>query len=132
MAFRPDNDAAELIGVYKPEIDENAIAGQGITIGHQDGSRLAIAKLSPQDATSMTALQAEIKALKAKGVKGVGRFFISATGCAEYQAPDGPILLTTWLRTTPSEDYFILARNVDMRPLFSKNKSAASQLPPCG
>ncbi len=131
MSFDAGDEVTRFVEVYKPVIDENAIPGQGISIGTQDGSRLAIARLSEEDAVSMKALQTRIKALNAAGVEGEGRFSVSATGCAESQIPDKPILLTTWIRRAPSEDYFILTRNVDIRKLVSQTGSSPVNIPSC-
>jgi hypothetical protein len=131
LAFDTGDTSSSFVEVYKPLIDENARAGQGITIGTHDGTRLTIARFSNKDAVSMRKAQNRIKALRASGVKGKGSLSVVAAGCYISELPQGPVFVSTWLRTSPTEDYTMLTRNTDLRAVFSKAGKKIEQLPSC-
>lgn len=132
LSFDTGQTETSLLEVYKPIIDENAVPGQGISIGAQDGSRLAIARFSAEDAASMRAAQKRVKTLRANGVEGKGSFSVGATGCVTNKAPDGPIFITTWLKTSQAEDFFIVTKNIDLRKVLAKSTQRASKIQSCG
>ena len=131
IAYDTGDTETSFVETYLPVVNENALPGQGIAIATQDGSRLAIAQFSPEDAASMSEVQARVKALRANGIEGKGSFSVGATGCAQGQIPDGPILITTWLRTDPDQDYFILTKNIDLRNVLQKAGQEPSNIPAC-
>lgn len=131
ISYDTGDTATSFVETYLPIVIENALPEQGITIATQDGSRLAIARFSPDDAASMSDAQKRVKALQANGVEGKGSFSVAAAGCAQDQVPEGPILLTTWLRTDPEQDYFILTRNIDLRTVLQKSGQQLSNIPAC-
>lgn len=132
ISYDTGDPSTSFVETYLPIVDENALPGQGISIARQDGSRLAIARFSPDDAASMSSAQSRVKALQASGIKGQGSFSVGATGCAHSDVPSGPVLLTTWLRTEPTQDYFVLTRNIDLRNVLKKSGQQLSNIPPCG
>ena len=131
ISFDTGDAATSILETYLPVVDENALPGQGISIAAQDGSRLAIAQFSVDDAASMASVQKRVKELRAKGVEGQGSFSVGATGCSQGPVPGGPVLLTTWLRTEPTQDYFILTRNTDLRKVLQQSGQKMSNLPSC-
>lgn len=131
ISYDTGDTATSFVETYLPIVDENALPGQGISIAAQDGSRLSIAQFSPEDAASMSRAQSRVKELEANGVDGKGSFSVGATGCAQADVPDGPVLLTTWLLTDPTQDYFILTRNIDLRTVLKKSGQNLSNIPAC-
>lgn len=131
LSFDTGDPATSFVESYAPIVTEDALPGQGITIGSQDGSRLSIARFSEEDAASMTQAQARVKILRASGIEGKGSFAVGATGCTQGSVPDAPILLTTWLRTDPAQDYFILTRNIDLRTVLQKAGQRVENIPQC-
>ena len=131
ISFNTGDPSTSFVETYRPIVNENALPGQGISIGAQDGSRLAIAQFSEADSASMASAQMRVKELRAKGVDGQGSFAVGATGCTQDAVPDGPVLLTTWLRTTPSEDFFVLTRNINLRNVLQKSGQEVSSIPAC-
>lgn len=131
LAFDTGDVATSFVEVYRPIVNEDALPGQGIAIGTQDGSHLAIARFSDADARSMKAAQTRVKSLRAAGVEGQGSFSVDATGCRQGQLPGGPVFLTTWLKTAPAEDYFVLTRNIDLRKVLKKAGKDISDIRVC-
>lgn len=114
ISFDGGTPATRLVEEYGAVIVEAPAGTPGIGAGTAS-DRTYVAALTPDDAVSLAAVQRRIRAWRASGIEGQGQLAVSATACAEAPVPDGPILLTTWMRTAPDEAFFILTRNADLR-----------------
>lgn len=132
LAIRFDGpDAARsLIEESAPVIIEEPPATPGIRRG-PDGARIQVAYLAPEDAARFATIQRRIKAWRADGVKGQGQLSLSATGCAAGPVGNGPLPVTTWIRTSPADDFFQLNRPVDMRTVLKAQGLEAGAIPAC-
>ncbi|MCR9122892.1 MAG: hypothetical protein NXH91_11520 [Phyllobacteriaceae bacterium] len=114
ISFDGGTPDTRLVEDYGAVIVEAPAGTRGIGAGSAS-DRTYVAALTPNDAASLAAVQRRIRAWRASGIKGQGELSVMATACAEAPLPDGPILLTTWMRTAPDEAFFVLTRNADLR-----------------
>ncbi|MBK8456527.1 MAG: hypothetical protein IPL47_04925 [Phyllobacteriaceae bacterium] len=87
--------------------------------------------LTGEDAGRMRAVQAKIKAAKAAGIHGQGKFSVGIKGgCLDGRLGDGPLIAAVFMRTQTAEDYFPLLKSVDLRKM--AGEEAIARLPACG
>jgi hypothetical protein len=78
------------------------------------GERLWTARLAPGDAARLRALQAEVRALRAAGVRGSGSLTVGLVGgCFEGARPD-TLPVRTFLSTDPDGGFVALTRTTDL------------------
>ena len=118
VSFDGGSEATRLVEEYAAVIADGAEDLTGIATKPGDGSRVFVAALTEDDAASLADTQRRIRAWRAAGIEGKGQLAVMATACANGPFPDGPIPLTTWMRTSPDEPFFVLARTVDLRRQF--------------
>jgi hypothetical protein len=97
------------------------------------GTHLFAYRLDPAEATRLGAFREALKKQQTTNTGRGGSLTISiATGaCRSGELSDGPVLLTTYLRTAETSGYVPLARDVDMRS-FAREHDALAELPVCG
>lgn len=83
-------------------------------------------RLEPADVSRVTALRSDLMARKGRGERGSLTIGVGAEACRTDAAPDR-VLLTTYLKTEATGDYFPLVRDVDLREV-----PGAGELPSCG
>jgi len=88
-------------------------------------------RLEPSEATRLAAFRNGLKAKQsASGGRGGSiTIAIRPDACRAGRLPDGPIHITTYLRTAETGRYVPLARDLDLRTVAARDLAAA--LPPC-
>jgi hypothetical protein len=94
------------------------------------GASLYAYRLDPADIARLASVRADMLARKAKGARGSMAIGVSAEGCRTGPLPE-TIPLTTYLRTEAGGDFFVLARDVDLRKALA-GQDIAAKLPMCG
>ena len=96
------------------------------------GTRLIVFRVNPADIPKIHALQAEARAEKLKSPgKTQGTLGIGADACRRGDLPDGPLLMTTFLRTDATRGYLTLLKDVDLRSAVTAEKSIDELAPTC-
>ncbi|MCV3272881.1 hypothetical protein [Roseobacter sinensis] len=92
-----------------------------------------LARLAPEDAARIAAAQAEIKALRGRGIDGQGTLSIAVTGGCRVGAPLAALPVSTWLQTSPEDGFVRLTRQRDVfRAMDEGNRAALeAELTPC-
>ncbi|MEO0542175.1 MAG: hypothetical protein AAFY99_00030 [Pseudomonadota bacterium] len=103
----------------------------GLPAPMEEKSRTLIGELNPEDAASLLAAQRQIRDLRDAGDSGKGSLTVIASGCATKDLPEGPVLVTIWLQTNPSETFFIVARNNDLRKTAAKAQQNLDDIERC-
>jgi hypothetical protein len=88
-------------------------------------------RLSDREAGDMESVRRDVLARKQE-TGGGGRLEISigAEACRTGVLPDGSLPMTTYLKTSETETFVPLTRNVDLRTLTARSEVSAG-LPPC-
>jgi len=88
-------------------------------------------KIARQDVARLRALQDKIRQLESKYPNDSRGFLsVSAAACSSVALPQGPLLVTTLLKTRDDQAFFILTKDVDLRTIVPKDKLEA-EFPPC-
>lgn len=96
------------------------------------GARIFAYRIDPADFAAIRARQKEFLEEKARNPgKTHGSFNVSADACRRGDFPQGPLLLTTYLRTQPSGAYLTVVKDIDLREAPTKEKSLEDLVPPC-
>ncbi len=130
ISFDGGTDATRLVEEYAAIIVDAPAGTPGIAPGSA-GERTYVAALSGEDAESLRAVQRRIRDWRAGGMEGEGQLAVSATACAAGPLPDGPIRLTTWMRTEPDAPFFVLTRGVDLRRQIERRGAPADAIERC-
>lgn len=130
ISFDGGTDATRLVEEYAAVVIDAPAGTPGIVSGSET-ERTYVAALSESDAASLRAVQRRIVEWRATGVEGQGRLAVTATACAAGTVPDGPILLTTWMRTAQDEPFFVLTRNVDLRRQIERGGATVNAIETC-
>jgi hypothetical protein len=110
LAFATDGKA--LVDARVPlSVEQAPAALQGEAVL---GETVYAAFLSPENAETFAAAQAEIRALRAAGTMGEGLFSITVVGGCRRGLPLETLYVSTWLRPTPSAPFVPLTRRVDV------------------
>lgn len=97
------------------------------------GTRIHAFRVDPADIPKIRALQAQAIEEKARGGgKSHGAFGVGAEACRRGELAEGPLPMTTFLRTQASDPYLTVLKNVDLRTLVTKEKSFDRLVPACG
>jgi hypothetical protein len=72
-----------------------------------------------------------VKAFRAAGGNGQGSLAIGATGCRDGKTDAGPAGLSAWLQTSPADEFFLLARDVDLSAQLRSAGFADKSIPAC-
>ncbi|MEO0565819.1 MAG: hypothetical protein AAF125_27165 [Chloroflexota bacterium] len=103
----------------------------GLPPSNEERSRTLIGELTPEDAASLLVAQRQIRDLREAGDRGKGSLTVTASGCATEDLPEGPVLVTIWLQTNPSEPFFIVTRNNDLRKTAAKAQQNLDDIERC-
>ena len=97
------------------------------------GTRIHAFRVDSADIPKIKALQAQAIEEKARGGgKSHGSFGVGAEACRRGELADGPVLMTTFLRTQAGDPYLTVLKNVDLRTLVTKEKNFDALVPMCG
>ncbi|MGQ0685992.1 hypothetical protein [Bradyrhizobium sp.] len=87
-------------------------------------------RIDEADLPGFTAFRAELIAKKSSGQHGSVSISIQPQACKTGELPEGPIYLTTYLRTAETGDYVALARDLDLRTI-SPDHAIVDRIPRC-
>ena len=98
------------------------------------GRRLTVFRLSPADATKLSVFREELL-VGASNSGNRGSLALSADeACRTGELGDKPILMTTHLKTSETQDYVVVARDLDLREAVraaDPKIDLAVAIPPC-
>lgn len=98
----------------------------------REGFTLAAYRFSPADHARMEALRARILTAKKNGSHKRGALTISASSCGGgTTAPEGPVLLSTFLMVDPKDGYNPMVIDYDLGPEMRKSISTGAPPPVC-
>lgn len=89
-----------------------------------------VLRIAPADVTRIVALREELAAHKARGERGSLTLGVGAEACRTGALP-AKTLITTYLKTEKTGDFFPLTRDVDLRKDLPK-EAAPEHIPLCG
>lgn len=118
-ALEPVTDAAELAQL--PPHDAGKM-------------RLIAYRLNPRDAAQLDVFRQEMKMVaKQNGQKNKGSLGISADKvCHTETLPQGPLYMTSYLKTSETGEYVVAAKDVDLREMAATHKiDLGTAIPPC-
>lgn len=96
------------------------------------GTSIHAFRVDPADIPKIKALQAEAIEEKARGGgRSHGSFGVGAEACRRGELAEGPLLMTTFLRTQPSGAYLTVLKDLDLRQAATKGKPLEALAPPC-
>lgn len=84
------------------------------------GTRITVFRIPEPERARLDATRAAIAAAKAGeqgGRRTHGTLSVSVDGCAREALPEGPLLLSTYLKIAPDGDFFPLVKDIDLRSL---------------
>ncbi|WP_026599834.1 hypothetical protein [Methylosinus sp. sav-2] len=111
----------------KSSADVEPLAGE-----RKAGTRIHAFRVDPADIEKIRALQTETRAEMAKGGgKTHGTLGIGAEACRRGDLPEGPVMMTTFIRAGVERDYLTLLDGVDLRAAVGADKSLDELAPPC-
>jgi hypothetical protein len=87
-------------------------------------------RIDEADLPRLTAFRTELIAKKSSGQHGSISISVQPQACKTDELPDGPVYLTTYLRTAETGDYVTLARDVDLRTI-SRERAIGDEIPRC-
>ena len=101
---------------------------------NSDGEIVYSARLAAEDAVRIAAAQAEIRALRARGIDGRGVLSVAVTGGCLLESPLRGLPVSTWLQTDPEDGFVSLTRRQDVFRALDESDAAAlrAHLIPCG
>lgn len=115
-------------------LQEASLSAEGPALARENapGQDLRVYRVAPADVARLRALQAEIARAKADRRADHGSLGVAADACRTGDLPDGPILMTTFLKTSDETGWLTVLKDVDLRALASKDKPLEEIAPPCG
>ena len=113
IAFRGGSEATPIAMDEAAPLDLSAPGEAGPRPNATD-ERVYIARIPPADAPRIEAAQAEIRALRADGIKGEGALVIEVVGGCYIGAAPERLAISTWLRTSPTDGFVPLTRRQDI------------------
>jgi hypothetical protein len=94
-------------------------------------TQVAAYRLKLADTARMTAFRETIAQLKQRhGDEVKGSISIDVDSCARTLIADGPVLITTWIKSEETVEYVVLSRNFDLRRETEK-AGHALEIKPC-
>lgn len=109
------------------------VPGQGATPGveRMSGTHLEVFRMAEADMERLSAMRQAVGAWKAAGPDATkGALSIGAAGCRRDSLPEGPLIISTYLRLEETEDFFPVTRNFNLRT-FASDAHLEENLPPC-
>jgi len=93
--------------------------------------QVAAYRLSSADTERITGFRGKIAQLKQRlGDEVKGSISIDVDSCARTLLPDGPVLITTWIKSEETAEYVVLNRNLDLRRE-SEKAGQVLEIKPC-
>lgn len=80
-------------------------------------SQIYAFRIDDADLPRLIAFRTELIAKKSSGQRGSISISVQPQACKAADLPEGPVYLTTYLRTAETGDYVTLTRDVDLRSL---------------
>ena len=87
-------------------------------------------RIDEADLPRFLAFRAELIAKKGSGQGGSISISVQPQACKTAELPDGPVLLTSYLRTAETGTYVTLARDVDLRTI-APEQAIVDKIPRC-
>jgi len=87
-------------------------------------------RIDEADLPRLAAFRAELIAKKSSGQGGSISISVQPQACKTAELPEGPVYLTTFLRTAETGSYVTLARDVDLRTL-APEQALVDEIPRC-
>ena len=87
-------------------------------------------RIDEADLPRLAAFRAELIAKKSSGQRGSISISVQPQACKTADLPEGPVYLTTYLRTAETGSYVTLARDVDLRSLAPEH-AVVERIPRC-
>lgn len=131
MTYKPDGKGPTIDESYKPVVSADQAPPPELATQLAGNRTLTVMGLSAEDAEKMRRVQAAIREFKAAGGDGSGTLAAGVEGCRNAAVPDGPVLVSTFLKTADAETFFPLARDQDMRRLLAKRGVDIADMTPC-
>lgn len=117
------------------EEDGDAAVRAALKADEKPGFRITVFRLSEDGRRRLEAARDEVRALKAREAAGGSRvrgtLSVGMKGCAASALPEGPILLSTYLRDKPSGTFIPLVVDVDLKALATEAGTEAPAIGPC-
>lgn len=96
------------------------------------GFRITVFRLSEEGRRQLEAARAQVEALKgAQAGRARGTLTVAVKGCAATPLAQGPVLLSTYLRTEPSGAFIPLTVDLDLKSLAAEAGASAAAIEPC-
>jgi hypothetical protein len=87
-------------------------------------------RIDEADLSRLAAFRAELLAEKSGGQGGSVSISVQPLACKTAELPEGPVYLTTYLRTAETGSYVTLARDVDLRTI-APEQAVVDKIPRC-
>ena len=115
-------------------LQETSLSSEGPALAREirHGAYLQVYRVAPDDVPRLRALQAEIARAKAEKRADHGSLGVGADACRIDDLPDGPILMTTFLKTSDETGWLTVLKDIDLRTAVTKERSLEEIVPPCG
>lgn len=115
-------------------LQETSLSAEGPALAKEvrPGHYLQVYRVAPDDVPRLRALQAEIARAKAEKRADHGSLGVGADACRIDDLPDGPIAMTTFLKTSDETGWLTVLRDLDLRSVATKEKPLEEIVPPCG
>jgi len=115
-------------------LQETSLAAEGPALAKEvrPNNYLQVYRVAPQDVPRLRALQAEIARAKAEKQADHGSLGVGADACRIDELPEGPILMTTFLKTSDETGWLTVLKDIDLRSAVTREKSLEEIVPPCG
>lgn len=118
------------------EEDSAAAVRAALKADEKAGYRITVFRLSEDGRRQLEAARDQVRSLKAReaasGSRVRGALSVGVKGCAATPLPDGPILLSTYLRDQPSGAFIPLVVDLDLKALAAEAGADAAPIEPCG
>ncbi|MEP9350236.1 hypothetical protein [Xanthobacter sp. KR7-225] len=115
--------------------EDTAVARAALKAEEKPGFRITVFRLSEDGRRRLEAARDEVRNLKAReattGSRVRGSLSVGAKACAAGALPDGPLLLSTYLRTEPTGDFIPLTVDLDVKALAAQAGAGAPPIEPC-
>lgn len=108
----------------------DSLPSQALDDAQKSGHKIFIFKLNDSDAQKMRAVRSRINRLAKKHEDGVGSLSIDVETCKRGALPDGPLYLSTYLKSAELEDFVVMVNNVDLKKIDEVEENL-NKIPPC-
>lgn len=115
-------------------LQETSLSAEGPELAKEvrPHNYLQVYRVAPVDVPRLRALQAEIARAKAEKQADHGSLGVGADACRIDDLPEGPILMTTFLKTSDKTGWLTVLKDIDLRSAVTKDKPLEEIVPPCG